>query len=151
DLVPAVLDRICAVMAVDGAAILLLTEDARALTIYDSRGAFDKTVRLPLGRGIAGRIAARRQPLIIDDLAKIEDVPSVLRDKMPWMAGVPLVVGGRCIGVLGVGSALPRQFGESDVRLLQLVGDRLALAIDHVQLYELARAGYAEAEARASE
>ncbi len=151
DLAPAVLERICSLMAVDTAAILLLTEDRRALTVHAGRGAFNQRVRIPLGRGIAGRIAASRQPLIADDLSTIEVVQPSLRDNLCAVAGVPLLVEGRCIGVLQVGSATPRLFAEPDVRLLQLVGDRIALTIDHVQLYEMAKAGYAEAEARASE
>lgn len=152
DLVPAVLDRICGVMDVDSAAILLLTDDGQALTVYAGCGALqDDHVRVPLGQGIAGRIAASHQPLIVDDLSTIEVVRPILHDQLRSVAGVPLQVESRRIGVLQIGSAMPRQFAEPDIRLLQLVGDRIALAIDHVQLYELAQAGYAEAEARASE
>ncbi|MGH2517465.1 MAG: PAS domain S-box protein, partial [Ktedonobacterales bacterium] len=152
DLVPAVLDRICGVMAVESAAILLLTEDGQELTVYAGRGALeDHSVRIPLGQGVAGRIAASRQPLIVDDLSAIEVVSSTLYEQLRAVAGVPLLVEGRRIGVLQVGSAVVRQFAEPDIRLLQLVGDRIALAIEHGQLYELARAGYIEAEARASE
>lgn len=152
DLVPAVLGRICAVMEVDSAAILLFNEDRQELTVYAGRGALEREpVRIPTGRGVAGRIAASRQPLIVDDLSAADLVRPSLRDELRVLAGVPLLVEGQRSGVLLVGAATARQFSEVDIRLLQLVGDRIALAIDHVQLYELAQAGYAEAEARASE
>ncbi|HLJ80570.1 MAG TPA: GAF domain-containing protein, partial [Ktedonobacterales bacterium] len=151
DLIPAVLDRICGAMEVDSAAILLLTEDGQELSVYSGRGALNEPVRIPFGQGIAGRIAASRSPLIIEDLSTVEVIHPGLRDQLRSVAGVPLVVEGRRIGALLVGSAVSRRFTDPHVRLLQLVGDRIALAIDHVQLYELAQAGYTEAEARASE
>jgi signal transduction histidine kinase len=52
------------------------------------------------------------------------------------MLGVPLVVRGEVIGVLHVGSLTPRQFLDNDVELLQLVADRVAVAIERTQLHE---------------
>ncbi len=151
DLVPALLNRIGAVLAVESAAILLMTEDGQALAVHTGYGALgDLHTPIPLGRGIAGRIAATRQSLIVDDLATVEVLSPVLREQLRSVAGVPLLIEGRRIGVLLIGAAAARQFTGPVVRLLQLIGDRIALAIDHGQLYELARAGYAEAEARAS-
>lgn len=151
DLIPAVLDRICRAMEVDSAAILLLTEDGQELSVYSGRGALNEPVRIPIGHGIAGRIAASRSPLIIEDLSTVEVFHPRLREQLRSVAGVPLVVEGRRIGALLVGSAMSRRFTDPHVRLLHLAGDRIALAIEHGQLYELARAGYTEAEARASE
>jgi len=45
------------------------------------------------------------------------------------MAGVPMVAGGRVIGVLHVGSLTPRRFTAGDVELLQLAADRAAAAV----------------------
>ncbi|HEY7851277.1 MAG TPA: PAS domain S-box protein, partial [Ktedonobacterales bacterium] len=152
DLVPAVLDHICAVMAVDSAAILLLAEDGHDLAVHAARGALEnKQIRIPVGQGLAGRIMASQKPLLVDDLAEAEVISPVLRDQLRSVAGVPLHVEGRRLGVLLVGAARPRQFAASDAQLLQSVGVRIALAIDHARLYELAQVSYTEAEARASE
>jgi signal transduction histidine kinase/CheY-like chemotaxis protein len=61
--------------------------------------------------------------------------------------GVPLTVAGRAIGVLHVGSLVQRQFGEPDVQLLQLVGDRAALAIERARSFEAEQSAHAAAEA----
>jgi serine phosphatase RsbU (regulator of sigma subunit) len=43
--------------------------------------------------------------------------------------GVPMVAGGKVIGVLHVGSLTPRKFTAGDVELLQLTADRAAAAV----------------------
>src|SRR6185436_7145264 len=64
----------------------------------------------------------------------------ILREKgIRSLLGVPLLVEGRVLGVLHVGSLTPRDFTERDIDLLQLAGDRAALAIDHAELYEQRR------------
>jgi phosphoserine phosphatase RsbU/P len=45
---------------------------------------------------------------------------------------VPMVAGGRVIGVLHVGSVTPRQFTAEDVELLQLAADRAAAAVQSI-------------------
>jgi two-component system sensor histidine kinase MtrB len=52
------------------------------------------------------------------------------------MLGVPLVVQGRSIGVLHVGTLTPRRFTRDDTELLQLVGERVAIGVERAQLHE---------------
>jgi anti-sigma regulatory factor (Ser/Thr protein kinase) len=52
---------------------------------------------------------------------------------------VPLLVTGRVLGVLHVGSLTRRVFSEDDRELLQLAADRAAIAIEHAQLFEQRR------------
>ncbi len=68
------LGRISAAMEADNAAILLLSADGAYLTLYAARGSEETMagqVQVPMGHGVAGVIAARRTPLIIDDLAQM--------------------------------------------------------------------------------
>jgi PAS domain S-box-containing protein len=152
-LLPALLDRIRTVMAVDNVAILLASEegaDGQELVLRAARGpeaSVGDQVRVPIGRGVAGRIAATRDPLIIDDLATVEVVPPYLRERFSSLVGVPLVTDGRLIGVLHAASASPRHFTEDDVRLLQLVAERIAYALDHARLHEALHAAHQAVEA----
>jgi len=50
--------------------------------------------------------------------------------------GVPLVVEGRPIGALHIGTLFPRRFTPEDTALLGLAADRAALAIERVRLFE---------------
>src|SRR5262249_6764139 len=52
------------------------------------------------------------------------------------VAGVPLVVDGRTIGVVHVGMRTPRTFDREELLLLRLVAARAAVAIDRAQIHE---------------
>ena len=148
DLLPRVLDRITTALAVDNAAILLLSEDGENLELLMARGPEEQVagqVRVPVGHGIAGHIAATRAPLIVDDLATVEVVNPFLREAIRSLMGVPLVVENRVIGVVHVGTRAPRHFTADDKHLLQLVADRIALAIGHAHLYTAEREAHARA------
>jgi GAF domain-containing protein/anti-sigma regulatory factor (Ser/Thr protein kinase) len=143
DLLDALLDRMREILSVDTAAILLLEHDGRMLRARAAKGIEEEVeqgVRIPVGRGFAGRIAAERHPIAILDVDHADVLNPLLRQKgIRSLLGVPLLVSGRVIGVLHVGSLTPRAFTEEDRDLLQLAADRAALAIDHAELYEQRR------------
>lgn len=132
------LDCIRQVMAVDTIAILLQTEDRRQLAVCATLGLEEeitKGIRIPIGRGFAGRIAANCKLTIVDDLTKVEVVSPILRNKgIQSMLGIPLLVENRVVGVFHVGTVRPRHFTRDDAQLLQLVADRIALAINHLEI-----------------
>jgi signal transduction histidine kinase len=49
---------------------------------------------------------------------------------------VPLLVRGAALGVLHVGTLTPREFARDEVELLQLVAERVAIAIERAQVHE---------------
>ncbi len=49
---------------------------------------------------------------------------------------VPLIVGGKSIGTLGVGSMKKHQYSQADMELLQEVANQVALAVANMQTYE---------------
>ena len=143
DLLSELLDRTTEILDVDTAAILLLEEDRRALVARAAKGLEEEVERgftLPVGAGFAGRIAATRQPVVIEDLdnSPIEIVNPLMRQKgVRSLLGVPLIVEGRLVGVLHVGTLERRDFDSDDIHLLRTVGDRVALAIEHRRLTEV--------------
>lgn len=151
DLLRELLARIREVLGVDTVAILLLAEDGADLVVRAAHGLEEEValgMRIPVGRGVAGRIAVRREPMVFEDLSQAEVVSPVLRERgVRSLLGVPLMVEGRVIGVVHVGTLAARAFAPDDVRLLQLVADRVAIAIDHARLYEAERGARAAAEA----
>jgi serine phosphatase RsbU (regulator of sigma subunit)/anti-sigma regulatory factor (Ser/Thr protein kinase) len=140
DLLNELLTRVQEILDVDTTAILLLEDDGRMLAARAAKGLeeeVERGFRLPIGRGFAGRVAATRAPVVIPDLdnSPVTVVNPLMREKsVRSLLGVPLIVGGELIGVLHVGSLTPRDFGEEDVELLQLVADRVALNIEHSRL-----------------
>ena len=141
DLLREVLERVRDALGGDEAAILIRDEEtdelvSRAVLGIDPEA--HRSVRIPVGSGFAGSIAARREPLIVDDAASFDIYSPVLRGSgVRTLVGVPLIAGEeRVVGVLHVGSFQERRFTEEDVLLLRLVATRVALAIEHALLVE---------------
>jgi GAF domain-containing protein/anti-sigma regulatory factor (Ser/Thr protein kinase) len=141
ELLQELLTRVSEVLGVDTVAILMLQGDklhARAARGIEEE--VEQGVKIPLGRGFAGRIAAERRPVFIPDVDHADILNPILREKgIKSLLGVPLLVQGRVTGVLHVGSLTPRTFTEEDTDLLQLAAERAALAIEQARLYEQRR------------
>ncbi|MGH2683119.1 MAG: PP2C family protein-serine/threonine phosphatase [Actinomycetota bacterium] len=143
ELLDELLIRVREALAADTAAILLLDRARGELVARAAKGLEEEVrqgVRIPVGRGFAGTIAASGEPMSIYDVDHSIVLNPILREKgVRSLLGVPLVVQGKTLGVLHVGTLHPRRFTHDDKALLQLVGDRVALAIN-VSLYERERA-----------
>ena len=143
ELLTELLDRITEILHTDTAAILLLEEDDGMLLARAAKGVEEEVeagVRIPVGRGFAGRIAAERRPVFIPDVDHADILNPILRQKgIRSLLGVPLLVQDEVLGVLHVGSLTPRVFTDDDTTLLQLAAERAARAIDHAQAYEQRR------------
>lgn len=151
DLLPELLGRIRGLLAADTAVILLLDEaEPDTLVARAALGleeAVARGVRLPLGRGFAGRVAAERRAIIIDDVAHSIVLNPLLRERgVRSLLGVPLLVEGRVLGVLHVGTLHPRSFTVTDTEVLQMAADRVALALDQQRLNVAAGVARAAAE-----
>ncbi|MGA8115002.1 MAG: GAF domain-containing SpoIIE family protein phosphatase [Actinocatenispora sp.] len=132
DLLEELLVRVRELLAADTAAVLLLDPATRELVATAAKGLEEEVrqgVRIPLERGFAGRVAAERRPIQIEHVDSDTVINPILwRTGIRSMLGVPLVCNGDLIGVMHVGTLVPRRFSDEDVRLLQLVADRAALA-----------------------
>jgi phosphoserine phosphatase RsbU/P len=133
DLLNELLERTKDILDVDTAAVLLLDFASGQLIATAAAGLEEEVrqgVRIPVGRGFAGRIAAEHRPVVLDRVDHTTVLNPILVAKgIRSMMGVPLVAGGRVIGVLHVGSVTNRQFTSQDVTLLQLAADRAATAV----------------------
>jgi serine phosphatase RsbU (regulator of sigma subunit) len=132
-LLNALVERVREVLQADTAAVLLLDQSARQLIATAASGIEEEVrqgVRIPLGTGFAGRVAASHEPVILTRVDHTTVRNPLLVDRgIRSLLGVPLLVGGRVIGVLHVGSLSGRPFEQQDVELLQLAADRAALAV----------------------
>ena len=145
DLLAELLVRIRDVLGADTAAVLLRDELRNELVARAAVGLeeeVERGVRIPIGGGFAGRIAAERRPIVLDDVDHADVLNPILREKgVKSLAGVPLVFGNEVLGVLHVGTLTPREFTKDDVELLEVVADRVAVAIEHARLFEAERRG----------
>jgi PAS domain S-box-containing protein len=150
ELLQELLARLRRVLDADMAGVQLLDEEDKSLYAravdgirHDDHG----SIRVPLGKGVSGRIAAEGRPMIVDDystvdLAGIEGVArAALLAMTQSVMGAPLRVGDKVVGVVSVSSQSPRRFTEEDLKLLLLVADRAAPAVEQARLLEQVRAG----------
>jgi anti-sigma regulatory factor (Ser/Thr protein kinase)/putative methionine-R-sulfoxide reductase with GAF domain len=128
------------ILRVDTVAILLLDENGNELVARAAKGLeeeVERGVRIPVGEGFAGRIAAGRRPIYIADVHHADILNPILRMKgVRSLLGVPLLVEGSILGVLHVGTVTPREFTNADAALLQLAAAQAAPAIDRARLFD---------------
>jgi PAS domain S-box-containing protein len=154
EMLQALLEQIAVALSIENCVILLLDETGQAMRIravYGLEADLASQVRIPLGKGAAGRVAATPETLIINDLSTIETVYQYFRERFRSFVGAPLVIDGQVIGIIHMTSVQKDHFTEDDARLLELLASRIALVIDRARLYEAERRAHAEAEARASQ
>jgi signal transduction histidine kinase len=140
ELLAVLLPRIRSILRTDTCAVLLLDPTAHELVARAAVGIeeeVERGVRIPVGRGFAGRVAAQRAPVILEDVEHADVFNPILREKgIESLLGVPLIAQDEVIGVLHVGVLQRRVFTPEDVELLELVAARVALAIERARLHE---------------
>jgi len=134
------LERVRAALGGDTAVILLReleqdggeqTEVLRARAVLGLEESVRERVRVPVGHGFAGRVAATRLPVILDDIDYTQVISPYIHEKgLRSLVGVPLLTEDGLLGVLHVGSVQPRRFDRRDVELLVLAAERIAHAVE---------------------
>jgi phosphoserine phosphatase RsbU/P len=131
-LLDALVERAKEALGADTSAILLLDRRSGQLVATAASGLEEEVrqgVRIPVGRGFAGRIAAQGRPVVLDEVDHTVISPILLDKGIRSLMGAPLLAEGKVIGVLHVGTLSPRAFTDDDVDLLQLAADRAAVAV----------------------
>lgn len=147
DLVEELPRRVAGSIGCDVVRILLLEEDGSHLREYGWHGSGNREPTLiPIGRGLAGRVAATGAPIVFDDISQHEVVNPSIPDTIKTVAGFPLKSGGQVIGVLDVGAGADRPFTDDDLEILELAGDRIAVAIERSRAFEIERAARRRSE-----
>jgi signal transduction histidine kinase len=137
ELLNVLLPRIRDILRTDTCAVLLLDDETNELVVRAALGIEEEVgVRIPVGAGFAGRVAGEARPMVIDVDAYPVYNPILRQKRLKSMVGVPLLVRGESLGVLHVGTLAARVFTQDEVELLQLVAERVAIAIERAQLHE---------------
>jgi len=121
----------------DAAAILLIDDQRRELRVRAATGlgADQRAVSVPLGEGLAGEAIAQRAPVLLADGADVDPRVrhGVRRERFRSVMVAPLIVGTSPIGVIELARRSRRVDPRVD-RLLRLVADRVAVAIEQARL-----------------
>ena len=98
-----------------------------------------ENLRIPLGQGITGTAAASGHAVRVSDTSKDPRYISAIESVRSELA-VPLLLSGKCIGVLDIQSRHLDYFTRDQQNILTLLASRLAVAIENARLFERVRA-----------
>ncbi|MBV9369158.1 MAG: GAF domain-containing protein, partial [Frankiales bacterium] len=128
------LARLARALDADVAQFLLIEGDyLRVLATHGVPMERVATLRVPVGRGFTGTVAATGSPAALPDTSSLETFgASWAEEGVRALVGVPLVVGGRVLGVCVIGSRrTDRRFGDDDIALLTAATERAAWAVEN--------------------
>ena len=98
-----------------------------------------ENLRIPRGQGITGTAAATGHSVRVSDTSKDPRYINAI-DSVRSELAVPLVVRGKCVGVLDIQSRHLDYFTPDQQNILTLLGSRLAIAIENARLFEQVKA-----------
>jgi putative nucleotidyltransferase with HDIG domain len=136
------LDEITTQLGVDAACILLLDPHTRTLDFAAGRGFRTPALRqthLPWGQGYAGRAAAERRIVRIENLAEHKTdflrSPHFAAEQFVTYFAVPLIAEGQVRGVLELFHRGPLQPDSEWQEFLEILAGQVALAIENMRLF----------------
>lgn len=91
-------------------------------------------LRIQLGQGVVGQVALTREPMLIDDIRKVENYINANPDVRSELA-VPLIIKNHIVGVIDIQAEQCDYFKPEHLRLLTLTASRIAQAIENARLY----------------
>ncbi|MBN2550115.1 MAG: GAF domain-containing protein [Anaerolineales bacterium] len=103
-----------------------------------SDGPRDTPWSIPRSDGLTYSVARSGLPIIVPDMRHHPMFSGTPESWVGAIVGLPLKISSRVIGVMNVSFQQPRQIPEADLRVLQLLGDQAAIAIQNASLFEQA-------------
>jgi putative methionine-R-sulfoxide reductase with GAF domain len=145
ELLQTVLRSACDLLDANGGSIMLVEgDDLVTLCVRGRQEAVG--ARLKLGEGVAGHVALRREPVLIEGHVDPTEFPG-LADRDPYVESamsLPLIHRDEVVGVLNVNAAAGYAFTEYDLRAVAVFAEQAASAVANARLYEAERAHVAE-------
>ncbi|RME50403.1 MAG: GAF domain-containing protein, partial [Caldilineae bacterium] len=93
---------------------------------------------VPRPNGLTRTVARTGEPLFVADM-RTHPLYAGSPNHPLWrgaIAGLPLKIGERVVGVMNISYPAPRHWSPAEVRVLQLMADQAAIAIENARLYQ---------------
>lgn len=139
------MDAVLQVMPADACWIYLQRETEGFMRLRAQRGLPDDVAERVRDRhvehnqGVMGQVASSGEPIFLEaaDLNPDDwpNDPIITETRWQALAAAPLPAKERVIGVLGIAAYTHRTFTESEVDLLQAIGNQIAIAVVNARLY----------------
>ncbi|HUY97467.1 MAG TPA: GAF domain-containing protein [Verrucomicrobiae bacterium] len=127
-------------MGTDVCSLYLVDADREELVLTATNGLNARSVgrvRLKVGEGVTGWVAAQREPMVVPLVAReprFRWIPGVDDPRFTSMLSVPILAGPRMIGVLNVQTVSTREFGQADLDFLAAIAGGVAGIIERSEL-----------------
>lgn len=118
---------------------IFLFEHGRLVLKKLSRGFSDEVPRnliMKVGEGIVGSVAKEGRMIVANDVTREKRYIAFGQSSTRSEAAIPLIVSQKMIGVLDVECNELNAFNANTVRILELIADRLSVAMHNARLYE---------------
>ncbi len=120
-----------ALMAVEG-------EELRPVATSGLPESFVQEMRVRIGEGLSGQVAASGEPLSVEDVLQDRRAKYLQFDEEAGLhayLGVPIVYQDKVLGVLSVMARKPGTFSQEHVDLLMGMADQAAVALENARLF----------------
>ncbi len=130
------------VIGVQAGGISLIDDRAGEVVLRAQQGwphdFVDPPMRIPLGRGMSGRVIAMDDVVVDNDMDGSENlaVPQFHEENFRSIVMAPMHAHGKIIGILSIMSTQPNSFSNEIINMLKAVADTVGVAIDNARLYE---------------
>jgi phosphotransferase system, enzyme I, PtsP len=141
------LDKIVSVIAADMVAevcSVYVIRPGEVLELFSTKGLNASAVhntRLRVGEGLIGLVGAQARPIALADAASHPDFvlrPETGEELYQSLMGVPVLRGGRVIGVISVQNRIRRNYSDEEIEVLETVAMVLAELISGGELIDRA-------------
>lgn len=120
--------------------LMLLDEEKQELSIAATQSLNPDYINKPsvkVGESISGKAVLEKKPITVLDVTKEKNYmfPEIAKKEgIVSMLSVPMFISDRVIGVINSYTTEPHQFTEIEIRMLQVVANQAAVAIENTKL-----------------
>lgn len=110
--------------------------------------------RVPLGQGLSSHVIQSAKPLLLSTLEQVQQLNTIQAgegDQTQSIAAVPMILGGRALGMLSVQSYQPNVYSEEDLQILGTLANQAIVAIQNGRLFAETQSLAEQLEARVIE
>ena len=145
ELLSAICDSLGHVIPFDRVALSLYEPESDTLRLVTYAGPYQRRDYSPIGRALdlkdspVGQAFSEQKPVLCRDLETERRTSSEERaygHGFRSLCALPLIIRGKSIGAITLGSLKRFQYGEADAKFFMEVANQIAIAIDNMQSYD---------------
>lgn len=95
-------------------------------------------LKMNVGQGITGWVAEHLEPVAIAERAYMDDrfkmFQELPEDRYEALLSVPVVSGGRVVGVINIQNRLPHRFGDREISMIVTIGYLIGAEVERARL-----------------